>query len=417
MNQSGPTAEAPAPHRPLAGTRVIDLSRIVSGPLCGRLLADLGAEVVKIEPPGGDTTRRVGPEIDGVGAYFAQMNAGKRNVCLDLEAEGAPEVVARLATRADVLIENFRPGVMARFGLDASVLCAVNPRLVYCSITGWGQDGPWAGRKGAAPTIHAEAGATATAAAHRGRPYEHEVQQHADVYSALLASNAVTAALLERAATGRGQHLDLAMAQAAVYVNDWAAVSMHGPTDRFGGFDTWNYHFYPLGDGSHVTILGPLEMTFEAWARALGGEELLRDPRFATPAARSGRVDELVEALGTLTVGFADLAALERALGPGPMVAQVRSLPELAATEWARHRGLMREVSPGNPVPAAPWRSDTSEVGAAPLVRSMGADNRAVLSEAGFSASEVDELYRLGALRELQPARAEVSRRGRPGPL
>jgi crotonobetainyl-CoA:carnitine CoA-transferase CaiB-like acyl-CoA transferase len=226
------------------------------------------------------------------------------------------------------------------------------------------------------------------------------VQQHADVYSALLASNAVMAALLERVSTGRGQHLDLAMAQAAVYVNDWAAVSLHGPTDRFGGFDTWNYHFYPLGDGSYVTILGPLEVTFEPWARALGGEELLRDPRFATASARAGRVDDMVEALGTLTVRFADLAQLETALGPGPMVAQVRSLPELAATEWALHRELMREVSPGNAVPAAAWKSDSSEVGASPIVRPMGADNRSVLAEAGFTDAEVDVLFRVGALQD-----------------
>src|SRR4051794_1596828 len=125
--------------RPLAGVRVLDLSRVVAGPLCGRLLADLGADVVKVEPPDRDATRKLPPMVHGTSAYFAQMNAGKRNVCIDLKASGAAALIRRMALVSDVLVENFRPGVLSRFGLDARSLLGAHPRLVYCSISGWGQ--------------------------------------------------------------------------------------------------------------------------------------------------------------------------------------------------------------------------------------------------------------------------------------
>ena len=136
---------------PLGGIRVVDLTRIFSGPICGRVLADLGADVIKVEPPSGDLTRPVPPvDDDGIGVTFSHMNAGKRNICIDLKAEGGPGVVAALADRADVLLENYRPGVMARYGLSYEELSARNPRLVLCSITGFGQTGPWTHRR---PTL------------------------------------------------------------------------------------------------------------------------------------------------------------------------------------------------------------------------------------------------------------------------
>ena len=139
------------------------------------------------------------PIVEGISPYFAQMNAGKRNVCLDLKAPGAVDVIERLVDRADVLLENFRPGVMDRLGLGAETLLARNPRLVYCSISGWGQDGPWRDRRAYAPLLHAEVGTLEFAARVRGRAPEQEVHIHGDVYPALVAANAVLAALLQRA--------------------------------------------------------------------------------------------------------------------------------------------------------------------------------------------------------------------------
>ena len=233
--------------QPLAGIKVLDLSRVVSGPLCGRMLADLGADVVKIEAPVGDNTRTVPPFIDGVSVYYAQLNAGKRNVSIDLKAPGAPALLARLAESVDVLLENFRPGVMARHGLDADTLLAANPRLVYCSVTGWGQDGPWMNRRAYAPLVHADAGGVDFAARVRGRRPEQEVNQHGDVYTAMLASNAILAGLLQRVATGRGQHLDVAMGQAALYVERMGRGRVAGTARRVRGLRHLDPPHVPVG--------------------------------------------------------------------------------------------------------------------------------------------------------------------------
>jgi crotonobetainyl-CoA:carnitine CoA-transferase CaiB-like acyl-CoA transferase len=386
---------------PLDGVQVLDLSRMVSGPLCGRILADLGADVLKIEPPDGDRTRTVPPFVDGVSPYFAQVNAGKRNLCLDLKAPGAPAVVTRLATRADVLLENFRAGVLARFGLDAPTLTEANPRLVYCSVTGWGQSGSRRDDRAFAPLVHADIGTLEFAARHRARRPEPEVQQHGDVYPAVLAANAVLAALLQRERTGRGQHLDVAMGEAAFYVNEWAAVDLQPHVDEFAGFDTWNQHTYRLGDDTSVALIGNPVTLFPVWIRSLGGDEaLLADPRFTTPEARADHVPEMNAEIEQLTRRFADYAALDDAVDdPWFLVAPVRSTSEFARSTWATERGLTVEVAPGLPVPAAPWRSDGAPIGAPRHVASLGADNAAVLEGAGFARDEIDELARSGALR------------------
>jgi crotonobetainyl-CoA:carnitine CoA-transferase CaiB-like acyl-CoA transferase len=386
--------------QPLTGVRVVDLSRMVSGPLCGRILADLGADVVKVEPPEGDRTRTVPPFIDGLSPYFAQMNAGKRDVCVDLKAAGGAEAVARLAARADVFIENFRPGVLARYGLDAPTLTAQNPRLVYCSVTGWGQAGVGRDRRAFAPLVHAEIGTLEFAARHRGRRPEPEVHQHGDVYPAILAANAVLAALLQRANTGCGQHLDVAMGEAAFYVNEWAAVSLQPPVDEFAGFDTWNQYTYRLGDGSSVALVGDPVTAFPMWLRGLGGDpSVLDDPRFADAEARAAHVTELNDETEHMTQRFADFAALETAVDePWMLMAPVRSTAEFARTDWATARGVTTDVAPGVPVPAAPWRSDAGAIGSPSSAPALGADNEAVLAEVGYSPEEIDELRRGGAL-------------------
>jgi crotonobetainyl-CoA:carnitine CoA-transferase CaiB-like acyl-CoA transferase len=389
---------------PLDGVRVLDLSRVISGPLCGRMLADMGADVVKVEPPSGDVTRGVPPMVDGFSAYFAQANAGKRNLCIDLGAPGGAATIARLAQGSDVLVENFRAGVLARHGLDADTLRSANPRLVYCSVTGWGQAGPWRDRRSYAPLAHAEVGSLELTARRRGeaRPRS-EVNQYADVFTALLAANAVLAALVQRGTTGEGQHLDVSLGEAATYTNEWAAAELQPPADGFGGFDTWNHRAYRLADGSFVAILGNPIDAAERWADALGGEEALTrlrdDPRLVTREARARNLEAVIDFLDGLTSRFDDASQLEAAVGgPTVLVAPIRSLPDLAATEWAETRDLFTEVHPGLPVPTAPWRSDNARVGARPLLSALGADNREVLLDWGFEADEIDRLEADGAL-------------------
>jgi CoA:oxalate CoA-transferase len=395
------TPPGPPPAKPLAGVRVIDLSRMVSGPLCGRMLADLGASVVKIEPPEGDRTRTVPPLVDGVSPYFAQMNAGKRNVCVDLKAPGGAQIVQRLVHGADVVIENFRPGVLERYGLDAPTMRATNPRLIYCSVTGWGQTGPWKDRRAFAPLIHAEIGTLEFTARVRGRRPESEVNQHGDVYAALLAASAVLSALFQRTGTGVGQHLDLAMGQTAFYVNEWASIDLQPPAGDHAGFDTWNQYQYRLGDGSYVALVGNPVTLFPRWIQGLGGDDaLLEDPRFATLEARGAHVAEMIEIMDELTSRFETFEALEAALGdPWLLAAHVRSTQALTDTPWAAHRGLTTQVAPGLPIPAAPWRSDASSIGNPTAVAALGADNHAVLAAAGYRDDDIRALTEAGALR------------------
>jgi len=386
---------------PLEGVRVIDLSRVVSGPLCGRMLADMGAEVVKVEPPTGDVTRTVPPDVGGFSPYFAQMNAGKRNVCVDLKAPGGVEVVRRLAAASDVLIENFRPGVLAGLGLGAAALLGDNPRLVYCSITGWGQEGPWRNRQAYAPLVHAQAGMLELSSRLRGRPAEQELHVHGDTYPALVAANAVLAALLQRARTGLGQHLDIAMAEVLLYVNEWTAVELQDEVTDPGAFDIWTHWVLPLGDGTAVTLVGNPTRNFASWVQALGGDPaLLADERFASPSARDAHVAEVRAVLTELTARFADFAAIEAALADWPlMVGELRSIAEVARGPWAAHRHLLADALPGLPLPAAPWRSATSAVGVAGPPARRGEHNREVLADvAGFAPDEIDDLLASGAL-------------------
>jgi CoA:oxalate CoA-transferase len=204
---------------PLDGVKVLDLSRVLAGPHTGRMLADLGADVVKVEPPEGDVSRTLGKKPDS--AYFRQQNAGKRSITIDLSRPDGRALVTQLAAAADVVIENFRPGVMARLGLAWQDLAAVNPRLVMLSISGFGQDGPERHRPSYAGVIHAETGLIARRrTATDGQPADIEISM-ADTVTGLHGVIGVLAALRLRETTGRGQHVDLAMIDAMVCSDDY----------------------------------------------------------------------------------------------------------------------------------------------------------------------------------------------------
>jgi CoA:oxalate CoA-transferase len=384
---------------PLDGVRVLDLSRVVSGPMCGRILADLGAEVIKVEPPGGDVSRTVPPFIDGMSAYFAQLNAGKRNVCIDLKAPGGADLVRRLAATSDVVIENFRPGVLARFALDAETLLSQSPQLVYCSISGWGQDGPWRARPAYAPLVHAQAGTIDMAARLRRRPPEQEVHVHGDIYPAIFAANAVIAALFQRTRTGSGQHLDVAMGEVVAYANEWAAVEFlrYGP-DR--SHDIWTNKVMAVADGTGVAMVGNPLRLFRSWVQALGGTPILDDPRFASDDAVYAHEEEALAVLAELVARVPDFATFDAALQAWPMLAgEVRSLADLAETPWARQRGLAAEIAPGLSVPGAPWRSTGATIGAGGPAAQRGQHNQEVLAELlGLSRAEVESRVEAGTV-------------------
>jgi CoA:oxalate CoA-transferase len=375
---------------PLDGVVVLDLTRIVAGPICGRVLADLGADVIKIEPPEGDISRKVPPIVDGIGALFAQMNAGKRNVCIDIRAPGGAELVADLARRADVFIENFRPAALSGRGLSYDALRVSNPGLIYCSITGFGQTGPMTERRAHAPMAHAEFGTIETAARLRRAEPVTEVFQHADLYSGMFGVAAVCAALYQRDRSGVGQHLDIALAEVVAYVNDHAAIDLRG----WGGerdFDTWAYPIVATGNGERVCLVGNGLRMFTAFMSALG-----ETPDGDPPADEKDAVDALRDAAARFGTADELLAAVR---GAGLAASPIRPFTELAASEWAAYRGLLAEAAPGIEAPAAPWRSSAADIGLRRPAGALGADTAAVLADLlGLGPDDVDRLRADGAV-------------------
>ena len=289
---------------PLPRWRVLDMSQAISGPYAGRILADLGADVVRLDGPRTDVTEHFGVVRDGRAGMFAQYNAGKRSVGVDLSAPGAVRLVTDLAARADVLIENFRPGVMDRLGLGYQRLAAANPGLVMMSISGFGPAGPDAGRRALAPVIHAESGLLARHAELDERPATDLPVALADTMTALHAAIAILAALHQRILTGAGQHIDLSMLDAVTASDDHAHAVIDGTGEEYSSRGTiWQ------APGGPMLIAAPPK---HAWAM------LSRRGLVADPAPQGSDLDIKIrlrhQAIQDWMHGFADRASLLAAL-------------------------------------------------------------------------------------------------------
>lgn len=364
---------------PLSGIRVLDFSRVVAGPLCGRLLSDQGAEVIKIEPPLRDMTRTAPPLVAGASAYFTHLNAGKVGISADLGDSEVAGLMAQLARDSDVLLENFRPGILARYGLDAETLLEQNPRLIYCSISGYGQHGLWRDRRCYAPVVHGEAGAIASNARLHDSPMRPEAMSHADIQSGLMAMGAISSALFQRERTGVGGHLDISLAEVSVYTNEFSGPELSGQTGRatFGGAASL---ILTLGDGTRVTTQGNPADNFRQWLAAMDIPELADDPRFHHYRDRLRNRSELDEVILDFAKGFETFEALYRCVDPHRIaVGVVRSVSELAETPWAQERDLVSEPSPGIRFPRVPYRSSRGEIGATGNAPRRGEHNRTAL--------------------------------------
>ncbi len=408
-----PNADSPALHRPaatpasaataprdaaLAGLRVLDFSIMLAGPYCARLLADLGADVVKIEPPEGDDMRlrqplRAGP--DGRhSSYFGQLNAGKRSLALDLKSPEALDLARRLAARSDVLIENFRPGVMDRLGLGAADLRALNPRLVYASISGYGQQGPDAGKAAYAMIVQAESGYERTLAHYAGdrqRPAA-TATFVADVLGGLNAFGAIQAALLQRARTGEGQVVDVSlmdgMLNLLVYELQEAQFPVSAPRPTYG----------PVAAADGDVLIVPITpRNFEALAEVTGQAELREDPRFATLPSRSAHWSAMMQVVErwTATRRVADIQARLDAAGV-PCAVYHRPGDALQSAQL-RQRGLFSAVHDGagaftgvNP----PWRLSASRAELGGRVPGVGEHGAELLRE--LLGVDADGYRRLG---------------------
>jgi CoA:oxalate CoA-transferase len=306
----------------LPSWRVLDMSQAISGPYAGRILGDLGADVVRIDGPRTDVTEHFGAVRDGRAGMFAQMNAGKRSIGVDLAVPGGVGLVTDLAARADVLIENFRPGVMDRLGLGYSHLAAVNPALIMVSISGFGPDGPEAGRRALAPVIHAESGLLARQAELDAREPADLPVALADTTTALYAAIAILTALHQRAATGAGQHIELSMLDAVAASDDHAHAILDGTGEAYSSRGTiWQ------APGGPLLIAAPPK---HAWAM-LSRRGLIPDP--APPDSELPvRFRLRQQAIQDWMNGFADRASVIAALeSAGVAWAEVRTSEQVYA--------------------------------------------------------------------------------------
>ncbi len=329
--------------KPLAGIRVLELARILAGPWAGQLLADLGAEVVKVERPGsGDDTRGWGPPFaaDGSAAYFHSCNRGKASVAIDFETPQGQERVRALAAEADVLIENFKVGGLARYGLDYASLSKANPRLIYCSITGFGQTGPYAPRAGYDFMIQGMGGIMDLTGDPAGEPQKIGVA-FADIFTGVYSTTAILAALRGREQTGAGCHIDMALldTQVAVLANQAMNYLVSGePPRRLGNAhpNIAPYQTFAVADG-HIIIAVGNDRQFAKLVALLGLPDLAQDPRFLTNADRVGNREALAAALTpALSLRHKDelLTALASAgvpAGPINNVAEVFADPQVVA--------------------------------------------------------------------------------------
>ncbi|GAA4821271.1 CoA transferase [Actinomycetospora corticicola] len=404
---------------PLSGLRVVDFSRVLAGPHCGKHLIDLGAEVIKVEPPGGDLSRRAFPMQGAVAGYYAQQNAGKRDISVDLNVPEMREVVMRLCETADVIVENFRPGALGSFGLDYESVAAVKPDIVYVSVSGYGQRGNWAGRMAYAPTVQAEVGFTRTTLTHfqaEGGARRTDALSHADVYSGLHATIAVLAALQHRAATGQGQYVDVAMAAVMTSINervhvDLGEVELGAERPVLGATDA-PFFTSPEGDPFVVPMSLVGSLTFPFYCRAMRRPDLADDPRFLAAELREANFAALHAIVQTWIGTFDTMGALDAQFDEAKIATGiVRGIDEFAASEWADEWGVTRTVSDRAAgtitIPGMPWHFSRHEEPLGEQVPALqGEHNVEVLTELGYDQQQIESFYTAAGLVEPDRARS-----------
>jgi CoA:oxalate CoA-transferase len=375
------------------GLRVLDFSTTIAGPHCTRMLADMGAEVIKIEPADGETMRTRPPVRNKSSSVFGGLNVGKKSLVLDLKSPKGIEVVRQLIETADILVENFRPGVMRRLKLDYASVHALNPRLIYCSISGYGQTGPSAELPAYAPVIHAASGYDMAHLSYqpgRTRP-DYCGIYHADVVTGAYAFGAISAALYQRHASHKGQHIDVSMLESMLSLTlnevQWSQFEVTLPSrPMFGPVET--------ADG-YVMVAIASEKTFQSLVNAAGHPEWTLDPRFAKYADRRDNWKDLMDGVETWSRTLSTEQCLAALSKNGVPSSAYRTVAEALSDPQIAHRGALAEVQDDGgsfKVMNMPFRMSGTDVSAGKRAATLGEHTVAILRESGLSEQEIADL-------------------------
>lgn len=400
-NSKDPPGSTPAASQALRGIRVLDLTRVRSGPTCVRQLADWGADVIKIEAPE-DSAQLGGPRS---GADFQNLHRNKRSLTLNLKSDRGIEVFRRLAKTADVIVENFRPGVKKRLGIDYDTLSADNPGLIYASISGFGQDGPLAARPGFDQIAQGMGGLMSIT----GKPGEGPMRVGipiADLCAGLFAAQGILIALIERQSSGKGQWIQTSLLQAQVFMLDFQAARFLMDGDIPG--QAGNNHPTSIPTGVFRTKDGHMNLAVagqEIWgrfARALGRDDWLDDPRYATAPARSENRDDLGHEIEEITITRTTEEWVDLMNEAGVPAGEINNIGQVFANPQVQHLGLSQPVHSHE-------RGDTHLVGQ-PILMSRtpsriasppplaGEHSAQLLEEIGYTEEEIDALKSVGAI-------------------
>ena len=372
------------------GLRVLDFSTTIAGPHCTRMLADMGAEVIKIESAEGETMRTRPPLRNGCSTAFCQLNVGKKSLVLDLKSPAAIQIVQRLVSKADILVENFRPGVMRRLKLDYGSLRERNPKLIYCSISGYGQTGPSAELPAYAPVIHAASGYEMAHLAYqpgRSRP-DYCGIYHADVLTGVYAFGAISAALHQRHGSQEGQHIDVSMLESMLSLTlnelQWSQFEVK-PTARplFGPLET--------SDG-YVMLAVASEKTFQSLIKVIGHPEWIDDPRFAKYSDRRDYWADLMDGVERWSRILSTEKCVADLNNAGVPCSAYRTVAEAMNDPQIAHRGALSEVRDEGgtfKVLNLPFRMSGAEVSAGKRMATLGEHTLALLKDAGLSQDEI----------------------------
>jgi crotonobetainyl-CoA:carnitine CoA-transferase CaiB-like acyl-CoA transferase len=392
---------------PLEKMRVLDLTRFLTGPYCTMVLGDLGADVVKIErPPHGDDSRKLGPHVDGESYCFTMVNRNKRSVGLDISTGPGREVLLRLAATADVVVENFRPGVVRRLGIDAETMRATNPGLVYCSISGFGQDGPYRNRPGFDIIAQGVCGFLRMTGHPGDRPAKFGIAVN-DLVAGATAVQAILAAYIHRLTTGTGQSIDVSLVDSGLALTIWESAAYFGAGELPVQTGTRHrrsapYQAFRTQDG-YVTIGANTDRMWNALCvDVLDAPHLLTDPRFAERRTRLAHNDELETQIEAVTTTRPTRHWVERLDSAGVAGGPVYRYDETLSDEHVLARGMVREVDHPR-LGRIKTLGPPAKFSATPLelrlpAPSIGQHTADVLDEIGYARAEIDQLFEAGTV-------------------